>query len=359
MVSYFKQAQTGATDSVFPHLLICSLSFPIPSISPSIVHRHYILRGPPDTPYSGGEYHGQLLFPPEFPFKPPGIKMQTPSGRFAPNTKICTSMSDYHPHTWQPGWNTSTILIGLLSFMCSDEMTTGSVTASDADRRKLAAQSHAFNLTQKKFCQIFPEYADAQIKDLPNMGDKKPAASTSADGGAGSAGQAATSKTEKVGSDTLVPSSASGSAASQGALKSTSFCFSQVLVAATTNLELGTDGIAQGSVTNAIRTGCTDYGQISLFALCALPPATTGLRNRNEASTSNSAATNTTAAPAGTGTDASKRVDDAAAAVRPRNNNNNNGRRDVFGVRSSLVVLAVLAYLFISRVMNATANGII
>ncbi|SJX64333.1 probable UBC6-E2 ubiquitin-conjugating enzyme [Sporisorium reilianum f. sp. reilianum] len=257
----------------------------------NILEWHYILRGPPDTPYAGGEYHGQLLFPPEFPFKPPGIKMQTPSGRFAPNTKICTSMSDYHPHTWQPGWNTSTILIGLLSFMCSDEMTTGSVTASDADRRKLAAQSHAFNLTQKKFCQIFPEYADAQIKDLPNMGDKKPSASAStADGAAGQG--AATSKTEKVGSDTLVPSSASDSAASQG------------------------------------------------------------LRHRTEASSSS------------TGADAARPVDEAAAAAapaaaRPRNNNNNNGRRDLFGVRSSLVVLAVLAYLFISRVMNASANGII
>lgn len=156
----------------------------------NILEWHYILRGPPDTPYAGGEYHGQLLFPPEFPFKPPGIKMQTPSGRFAPNTKICTSMSDYHPHTWQPGWNTSTILIGLLSFMCSDEMTTGSVTASEADRRKLAAQSHAFNLTQKKFCQIFPEYADAQIKDLPNMGDKKPV-----QGDAGGSGDVASSQT--------------------------------------------------------------------------------------------------------------------------------------------------------------------
>ncbi len=159
-------------------------------------HRHYILRGPPDTPYAGGEYHGQLLFPPEFPFKPPGIKMQTPSGRFAPNTKICTSMSDYHPHTWQPGWNTSTILIGLLSFMCSDEMTTGSVTASSADRKKLAEQSHAFNLTQKKFCQIFPEYAGQQIRDLPNMGDNKQS-STSAGSGAAS-GDA--NKSEKVGS---------------------------------------------------------------------------------------------------------------------------------------------------------------
>lgn len=42
-------------------------------ILPSLTHifRHFILRGPPDTPYHGGEYWGQLLFPPEYPFKPP------------------------------------------------------------------------------------------------------------------------------------------------------------------------------------------------------------------------------------------------------------------------------------------------
>ena len=71
-------------------------------------------RGPPDSPYAGGEYHGQLLFPAEYPFKPPGIKvcgelvlwdrelieslqMLTPSGRFYPDKKICFSMSDFHP----------------------------------------------------------------------------------------------------------------------------------------------------------------------------------------------------------------------------------------------------------------------
>ncbi|SNX85655.1 probable UBC6 - E2 ubiquitin-conjugating enzyme [Melanopsichium pennsylvanicum] len=249
----------------------------------NILEWHYILRGPPDTPYAGGEYHGQLLFPPEFPFKPPGIKMQTPSGRFAPNTKICTSMSDYHPHTWQPGWNTSTILIGLLSFMCSDEMTTGSVTASDADRRKLAAQSHAFNLTQKKFCQIFPEYADLQIKNLPNMGDKRSINASGADGVASDAA----GKTEKVGSDTLASSPASDSAASQG------------------------------------------------------------LRNRVSPSTTSAAATN----HGSTDADAARKADE------PRRRNH--GRRDLFGIRSSLVVLTVLAYLFISRVMNASANGIV
>jgi hypothetical protein len=43
---------------------------------------HFIMRGPEDSPYAGGEYHGVLLFPPQYPFAPPGIKVFTPSGRF-------------------------------------------------------------------------------------------------------------------------------------------------------------------------------------------------------------------------------------------------------------------------------------
>ena len=34
-------------------------------------------RGPPDSPFAGGEYHGVLLFPSEYPFKPPGIKVRS------------------------------------------------------------------------------------------------------------------------------------------------------------------------------------------------------------------------------------------------------------------------------------------
>lgn len=37
---------------------------------------HLQQRGPPDTPFAGGEYHGVLLFPSEYPFKPPGIKVR-------------------------------------------------------------------------------------------------------------------------------------------------------------------------------------------------------------------------------------------------------------------------------------------
>lgn len=121
-----------------------------------ILEWHYILRGPPDTPYEGGEFWGTVVFPPEYPFKPPAIKMLTPSGRFQPDRKICTSMSDYHPASWNPAWSVATILNGLLSFMVSEEMTTGSVRSSDGDRRLFAKRSHSFNVAQPRFRAIFP-----------------------------------------------------------------------------------------------------------------------------------------------------------------------------------------------------------
>lgn len=148
----------------------------------NILTWNYLIRGPPDSPFAGGEYHGVLLFPSEYPFKPPGIKMYTPSGRFQPDKKICFSMSDFHPGSWNPAWSVQTILTGLLSFMLSDEMTTGSVTSSDAHKRAFAGRSHAWNLTQSRFRDAFPEYCAPELQDLPNMGEKergKPDPSTS------------------------------------------------------------------------------------------------------------------------------------------------------------------------------------
>ncbi|KAG7443337.1 UBC-like protein [Guyanagaster necrorhizus] len=130
-------------------------------------------RGPPDSPFAGGEYHGLLLFPSEYPFKPPGIKMLTPSGRFHPDKKICFSMSDFHPGSWNPAWSVATILTGLLSFMLSDEMTTGSVTSSDTHKRSYALRSHGWNLAQARFKEAFPEYCTPQPRDLPNMGERE------------------------------------------------------------------------------------------------------------------------------------------------------------------------------------------
>ncbi|KAF4610831.1 hypothetical protein D9613_006585 [Agrocybe pediades] len=139
----------------------------------NILTWNFLIRGPPDSPYVGGEYHGVLLFPPEYPFKPPGIKMFTPSGRFQPDRKICFSMSDFHPGTWNPAWSVATILTGLLSFMLSDEMTTGSVNASEPHRRAFAERSHSWNLAQPRFKEAFPDYCTPVMRDLPNMGEKE------------------------------------------------------------------------------------------------------------------------------------------------------------------------------------------
>ncbi|XP_054640606.1 ubiquitin-conjugating enzyme E2 J2-like isoform X3 [Dunckerocampus dactyliophorus] len=119
--------------------------------------RHYVVKGPEKTLYEGGYYHGKLIFPRDFPFKPPSIYMITPNGRFKCNTRLCLSITDFHPDTWNPAWSVSTILTGLLSFMVEKGHTVGSIKTSDHTKRQLSAQSLAFNLNDKVFCELFPD----------------------------------------------------------------------------------------------------------------------------------------------------------------------------------------------------------
>ena len=59
------------------------------------VRSDYVLVGAAGSDYEGGVYHGKVVFPPQYPYKPPSILMLTPSGRFAVNQRLCLSMSDY------------------------------------------------------------------------------------------------------------------------------------------------------------------------------------------------------------------------------------------------------------------------
>ncbi|KAG7878495.1 hypothetical protein KL905_004163 [Ogataea polymorpha] len=125
----------------------------------NILEWHYVITGPPGTPYENGQYHGLVIFPPDYPFRPPAIKMLTPSGRFQVNTRICLSMSDFHEDTWNPSWSVATIVTGLLSFMTSEEQTTGSVVTSERTRRQLALKSREYNLGDPRFVEIFADLA--------------------------------------------------------------------------------------------------------------------------------------------------------------------------------------------------------
>eukprot|EP00536_Pseudo-nitzschia_multiseries_P017319 jgi/Psemu1/314342/fgenesh1_kg.1488_\ len=119
----------------------------------NILKWYYVIRGPTETPYEGGVYLGKIVFPSEYPMKAPSIYMLTPSGRFQISTKICMSMSDFHPESWNPMWSVAKIIQGIQSFMASDELTTGGLRASEADRKKFARLSVAYN--QKNYPKLF------------------------------------------------------------------------------------------------------------------------------------------------------------------------------------------------------------
>ena len=126
----------------------------------NILEWHYVLEGAKATVYEGGWYHGVITFPSEYPMKPPSITMSTPNGRFKICTKLCLSMSDFHPENWNPMWSVGTILMGLLSFMVQDSPTYGSIETSDAFKRKAAVESLEYNCQNKTFSTLFPELVE-------------------------------------------------------------------------------------------------------------------------------------------------------------------------------------------------------
>mmetsp|Transcript_11720 Transcript_11720/g.35152 ORF Transcript_11720/g.35152 Transcript_11720/m.35152 type:complete len:228 (-) Transcript_11720:184-867(-) len=125
----------------------------------NILEWHYVIRGTED-PYTNGYYHGVLRFPAEYPLRPPSVLMFTPSGRFKTNRRLCLSMSDFHPESWNPMWSVATILTGLYSFMLENQATLGSVDATPAQRRKFAAQSLPFNCADATFRALFPDLVE-------------------------------------------------------------------------------------------------------------------------------------------------------------------------------------------------------
>lgn len=118
---------------------------------------YYVVTGPPDSVFNGGQYFGILNFPVRYPYKPPTVTMITPSGRFEPGKNICMSMTNYHPETWNPSWSTSTILIGLLSFMMDTDTALHVINQSDFHKKKLAKESRNFNKKLTLFQQQFPD----------------------------------------------------------------------------------------------------------------------------------------------------------------------------------------------------------
>lgn len=103
---------------------------------------HFTIRGSSDSIYNEGMYHGRLVFPTQYPLKPPSVIMLTPNGRFDVNTRICLSISDYHPETWQPSWSIRTALLAIITFMVTEsDGAIGALDYTPAERKTLAQNS--------------------------------------------------------------------------------------------------------------------------------------------------------------------------------------------------------------------------
>ncbi|KAH9683797.1 hypothetical protein WN944_025349 [Citrus x changshan-huyou] len=108
----------------------------------NIFEWQFAIRGPGDTEFEGGIYHGRIQLPAEYPFKPPSFMLLTPNGRFETQTKICLSISNHHPEHWQPSWSVRTALVALIAFMPTNPNgALGSLDYKKEERRALAIKS--------------------------------------------------------------------------------------------------------------------------------------------------------------------------------------------------------------------------
>lgn len=133
---------------------------------------HFTVRGPPNTEFEGGFYHGRILLPSQYPMQPPNIILLTvsfteniesmnfsyclqPNGRFEVNKKICLSISGHHPESWQPSWSIRTALLALIAFMPTPAGgTIGSLDYTPEERQILAKKSKNWQ------CEICGKIAD-------------------------------------------------------------------------------------------------------------------------------------------------------------------------------------------------------
>ncbi|CDI81320.1 ubiquitin-conjugating enzyme e2, putative [Eimeria acervulina] len=133
---------------------------------------HFTLRGPPDSPFEGGMYHGRIVLPKNYPFAPPSLMLLTRNGRFDVNKKICLSASSHHPELWQPAWGIRTLLDALCAFFPTPAQgALHALEASEKDRRQMALESASWvcPVCKRPNRQLVEEGCAAPSNTLPEL----------------------------------------------------------------------------------------------------------------------------------------------------------------------------------------------
>ena len=111
---------------------------------------HFTIRGPPDTEFEGGLYHGIIKLPMSYPNRPPSIMFLTPNGRFDVNMDVCLSMTRYHKEEWQAAWTIRSMLEAIIAFFpVKEEHNAIGALDSNVESRK-----HFAKLSVKYKCDV-------------------------------------------------------------------------------------------------------------------------------------------------------------------------------------------------------------
>ncbi|KAL3505636.1 hypothetical protein ACH5RR_031018 [Cinchona calisaya] len=146
----------------------------------NIFEWQFAIRGPGDSEFEGGIYHGRIQLPSEYPFKPPSFMLLTPNGRFEVQTKICLSISNHHPEHWQPSWSVRTALVALIAFMPTNPSgALGSLDYTKEERLALAIKSREaaprFGTPERqKLIDEIHEYMLSKAPPVPQVSTSQP-----------------------------------------------------------------------------------------------------------------------------------------------------------------------------------------
>uniref|UniRef100_A0A7S1PFT5 UBC core domain-containing protein n=1 Tax=Percolomonas cosmopolitus TaxID=63605 RepID=A0A7S1PFT5_9EUKA len=126
---------------------------------------HFTIKGPIESPFQGGVYHGRVLLPTDYPYKPPDVVLLTPNGRFECHKKICLNLTSFHQESWHPGCSIRTLLLSLRMFFLEEESGVGSIQYNDKDRATLALESQSWHC-EKCDCKMLEiEFAEGNEAD--------------------------------------------------------------------------------------------------------------------------------------------------------------------------------------------------
>lgn len=168
----------------------------------NIFEWHFTLRGAQGSEFESGLYHGRIILPAEYPFRPPSLMLLTPNGRWECNkkvrahwkiaqlkrglhcarsymalplsavAKICLTFTGFHEEMWQPAWGIRTALLGVQAFMAARAEAATGVGSLDYpidERKRLADRSRtwACPVCQQPNTEILPPTGERKAETLP------------------------------------------------------------------------------------------------------------------------------------------------------------------------------------------------